>query len=172
MAVCGTTRPLVDHLVTTWWPLVDHYYSHWKYPRCYMHLWCQLLLWHQHRSLMRFLCPGLRIVTLLRYTQHQRGKKWWIYCILYIVLYIVREVYFQFQGPLYFCFWPPASNPFHSDLFFTIVKIGDKGGWKQRPRDIQSIFIQLTAQEIRITFWYPTRNAQTIKLVLSSWYKK
>ena len=25
-------------------PLVDHYYIHWKYPPCYMHLWCCFIL--------------------------------------------------------------------------------------------------------------------------------
>ena len=29
VAVCGTTTPLVDHLVTTWWPLADYLVTTW-----------------------------------------------------------------------------------------------------------------------------------------------
>ena len=34
--ITTTWWPLVDHWVTTRL-LLDHYYRHWKYPRCYMH---------------------------------------------------------------------------------------------------------------------------------------
>jgi len=33
--------------------IVDHYYSHWKYPRCYMHLWCRFFI-KLFPSLIRF----------------------------------------------------------------------------------------------------------------------
>ena len=36
-----TWWPLLDHYQTTTRPLLDHYYSHWNYPRFYMHLWCR-----------------------------------------------------------------------------------------------------------------------------------
>ena len=45
-------HPVVDHLGTTWIPLVDHYFCHWKYLQCYMHFWFLILatICHQRSS--------------------------------------------------------------------------------------------------------------------------
>ena len=86
------------------------------------------------------------------------GTFWWIYCFEWVVLHVLVLLFLATgiqPSPALICFSP-------------LSRLGIRQGKGGSDPEISSwsLFNSQLSNDIRITFWYPARNAQTIKLRL------